>query len=89
VIASKTLTAQRILRRVTVYHNDTLVGGDGRLFARRIALPTIDLDVLHFALVLALTVEFGSFKLHWSGVLPYIQHTMTAYYNRDGIDLKT
>ena len=27
--------------------------------SREMALPTIDLDVLHFALVLALTIEFG------------------------------
>jgi hypothetical protein len=32
-------------------------GTGGR--SREMALPTIDLDVLHFALVLALTIEFG------------------------------
>ena len=42
-----------------VYCDDTLIGRDGRPFTQRIALPTIDLDVLHFALVLALTIEFG------------------------------
>lgn len=47
-------------------------GTGGRL--REMALPTIDLDVLHFALVLALTIEFVDSSYYHSLVWRFALH---------------